>query len=561
MKGGLSPLPSFFLNKKLKNFLFVSSLILPVFLHSENRKIHIRGLVHIREEDVLSVIQKKLKTLKSDEIESILEKSLMDLGWFSDVEVDRKKSETLCIQVKEYPVVRKIHIRGNTLYPDSKVIDKLELESGRVFNRVVFYQNLQKLYDFYKGKGYTQVEVAQVDIKPDGELVLSVVEWRIKDIIFPPDIRTKKKILLSFLIPGGDQIYNSLELKKRLEELNYTEAFNAINISVEKSEEKGYLNLNAFIEEKKPRLKVRLRYNSFGGLNGRLGIVNKNLFGRLEEFELSDTFYHMNQSYSHQISASWNPVLRRKKELFLSFALSANIWKRKFFKDPDIRDLDIFSWEASAGLVKSLNPFFSYGFGLKVNHWDLQKPQQTGAEGFNFAQGLFLKPHVHLRYQNEDRLKRKGFFAQCGLDVLLGNNSPGTRWTLSGHHYFTFSNNYRLSLDIGGGILHSKKPPFLYFFWIGHQELIPYFRYEEMAFDKFGKMSAKLDFPYLFHFIRISPYVSVLTAFQQSPILGRGRLIFGLEFRLSFFGIPLYLNWSLLDNTPLKSSRFSVYVR
>ncbi len=542
-------------------FLLLFLLLIPSFLAAKDYQIKVFGIKNITK-DIVHSIQEKIHHLESGNIKEKIEEIFLDSGWFSQVNVEEKEKGIYYITVEEYPEIKKITLHGNTLFKDKHIISLLGLEVNQMFNRSRFYAHLNELYHFYRSRGYSQVEVEKVDIQKNGLLKIFIREWKVNEIILPEKTRTKKEVLSQYLIPQKEKIYNSIQLKKWIEELDDTGAYNAINISVEKSQDKGYLNLKAHLDEKRPALNLRLQYNGYKGLNGLVRIKDSNFLGNLDEFSIQDTFYYLGSSSSHQIQTVWNRRIQNKGALSLCFSLGGKYWKNKFFRQPVIHSMDACSWNGSLGIEKIMGTDYRVETGLRMDHWSLNVEDQINLEeSFNLKEGLFFVPYFLFEYDKEDPLERKGWNSQVKIDLPIKKENSGLKIIISGSHYFTLFEDSKLFLFAQSGISTSKKLPFVYRFWLGHNDLLPYLQYEEIAFEDYGLMSAKVEFPYLFHFLRISPYLSILTPFKQIQNWGRARVFYGVEMKLSIYGLSVYMSFSFAGHENIKSGIFSIYFK
>lgn len=125
--------------------------------------IQIRGLAYLDDDVVLM----RLGVQKGDPYDpSKLNEELkrvFDLGYFDDVKVSVEQTgggTVLIFDVKEKPRIQAIGVLGNSGIDQDDIIEAMTTKTGNVLNLKVLAEDLQKIRELYRGKGYY---LAQVD--------------------------------------------------------------------------------------------------------------------------------------------------------------------------------------------------------------------------------------------------------------------------------------------------------------------------------------------------------------------------------------------------------------
>ncbi len=153
------------------------------------------------------VVLMRINTRKGDPLDSAAIdreiKRIWDLGYFSDVTVDveeRPDGLFLVYTVTEKPRIETITVEGAEEIDSDDILSAISTKSGSVLNEKVLSQDLMKILELYRQKGYYLATVDQrVDMRKDGAtaaLVLTVNEG-------------KRLYISSVKIEGAEQISES----------------------------------------------------------------------------------------------------------------------------------------------------------------------------------------------------------------------------------------------------------------------------------------------------------------------------------------------------------------
>lgn len=133
-------------------------------------------------------------------------KRLFATGFFSDIRAYIEPSAegvSLLYEVVENPFIAGVEIEGNDEIPDKKLMPKLNLQPGRVFNPTVLAKDVETIRKAYLKKGYYQVRVEVQEKKlADGRL-------RVTFLVHEGHVTRIKRIRFV-----GNASFSSKELKR-----------------------------------------------------------------------------------------------------------------------------------------------------------------------------------------------------------------------------------------------------------------------------------------------------------------------------------------------------------
>lgn len=136
-------------------------LLFSVNLFGEKvKKILIEGNINVKESVIFEQIKTKKGTVLSEETLSEDIKSIFNLGFFDDVavRVDTSTWKVIFV-VKEKPYIKKIDFRGNIRYSNSSLKRKISTKEKEYLNESKLKEDIEKISNFYKDKGYADVKV------------------------------------------------------------------------------------------------------------------------------------------------------------------------------------------------------------------------------------------------------------------------------------------------------------------------------------------------------------------------------------------------------------------
>lgn len=206
------------------------------------------GMKLFKREKVARVLVAGNKRIESDAIKRVIKtepgdvylakslsedlKAVYSMGYFEDIRIEAEESpegKVITFIVKEKPTIRHIRFKGNTVYSDEDLAEKIDIRTGSILNIFKVRKNIKTIEELFKEKKYHNVKVTynisqlkqnQVDL----EFVIEEGEkFLVKSIMFEGnrayDDKTLKKIMktsekgfFSWLTSSGDLNKADLDL-------------------------------------------------------------------------------------------------------------------------------------------------------------------------------------------------------------------------------------------------------------------------------------------------------------------------------------------------------------
>lgn len=181
--------------------------------------IKIEGNKSVSTNTILSKIKIRVGSAFSQKAVNEDIKRLYATGFFTDVTAeveDYKGGVRLIFSVEEKSVVSSIVFEGNKTYKDTTLKKQIETKEGDVLNRRLLSEDMKKIEDFYKKKGFSLVKLGY-DIDLDKDANSSVVrvkidenkQHRIRKITFEGNKAYPDKRLLKVISTRPDTLFTS----------------------------------------------------------------------------------------------------------------------------------------------------------------------------------------------------------------------------------------------------------------------------------------------------------------------------------------------------------------
>ena len=187
---------------------------------------------------------------------------------------------------KDYLKVGEISLEGNIFFSE-KVIRDLLPERDTKFSEVMLKESIEKIINFYLGRGFPFVRVKPVQFSLDS----SRISWnfliepgnlqKVSDIILEGLVYTKPEFLKKKISYERNVIFSEKEVREaisRLEKLDYIEID---SFTLKPAAYKDLINVIIYLREKTSSdLSAAISYSNNGGISGLISFSNSNLFGR-----------------------------------------------------------------------------------------------------------------------------------------------------------------------------------------------------------------------------------------------------------------------------------------
>ena len=215
--------------------------------------------------------------------------SIFNEGSYADIKTIIKEEgnySTVSFIVESNPVVKKIIIRGVTIFDTSDVNSVFHGLAGIPYNPKKLTEKMIDLMRMYRNGGYSLADIKGVDFdKSSGTLSISVDEGKIDSIEVSGNQYTDKSIITREIPVTDGSYFNYNEIKEALTNLRSTNLFDDVYLSLVRKNNKNILDVS--VEEKASSLlRVGFRVDNENKAQINLDIVDENLFGTGTEFGL-----------------------------------------------------------------------------------------------------------------------------------------------------------------------------------------------------------------------------------------------------------------------------------
>jgi len=248
-------------------------------------KITVEGNDYVSDFEILNAVQTEVGDQTDQEALRSDMQSIIDLGYFSDVNIVFENFEgglNVIFEVVENPVLKRIELSGyEGLYTAAAVKNALDLQTGTVLNVKKMNQNLKSFQEKMQDDGYILARYKNVNISDEGVLTVEISPGRLESVEIRGNTKTDNDVILREMpIEAGD-VVNIKKIQKGYQNLHRLGYFENINPEFERVDSENNLaklviNLD---EGNTGRLNFGGGYSSTDGLIGFIDVSEKNLFG------------------------------------------------------------------------------------------------------------------------------------------------------------------------------------------------------------------------------------------------------------------------------------------
>jgi outer membrane protein insertion porin family len=189
-------------------------------------RLQVKGNRRIEKDAILGVMQtREGEYLSPPRLREDL-KAIYKMGYFTDVKFDvsdTPEGRILTVLVEEKPAIKQIILKGNKKLKRDKILEVMDLKPFSVASETAIRENINKIINLYRDKGYYEVSVIS-ELEPISKTEVNLVmrinegaKLAIKDIKFEgnkaikaKDLRgvmeTKEKTFLVSMITGSGRL-------------------------------------------------------------------------------------------------------------------------------------------------------------------------------------------------------------------------------------------------------------------------------------------------------------------------------------------------------------------
>jgi len=265
--------------------LFIFSSLNLVLANNQGKitAIVVQGNENISKDLIISQIASNLGDVFSKENMEKDMKAVYDLGYFKDVRIKlesfRDGYKVVFVVVENLPI-KEINIEGNTIVSVEEIREVMVLQEGQVFCQKILKNDLDRISQLYKDRGYLLIKIKDIIFNEEGKLWIKISEGRLEKIVIEGNDKTKEKVITREInIKPGD-LFNFETARKSLQKIYNLGYFEDVSMKLEPgSEEDTIVLVIKVIEKNTGKFGIGAGYNSEEGLIGFASVEENNLFG------------------------------------------------------------------------------------------------------------------------------------------------------------------------------------------------------------------------------------------------------------------------------------------
>lgn len=243
----------------------------------------IQGNENISKDLIITQIASNLGDVFSKEnIEKDMN-AVYGLGYFKDVKIKLESFRDgykVVFEIVENLPIEEISIEGNTVLSEEEMREVMVLLEGQIFSQKILRNDLDRISQLYKDRGYLLINIKDIDFDAEGKLWINISEGILEKIVIEGNDKTKEKIITREInIEPGD-LFNFEKVKKSLQKIYNLGYFEDVSMKLEPgAEEDSIVLVVRVIEKNTGKFGIGVGYNSEEGLMGFTSYEENNLFG------------------------------------------------------------------------------------------------------------------------------------------------------------------------------------------------------------------------------------------------------------------------------------------
>jgi len=287
--------------KILKITLLIFLFLFDYALSDTYEKIILKGNKRVSKETILDIANIKNNKLNLDDL-NIIQKKIFNSGFFKDVEI-KFDNKNLVIFLKENPIIDFFYIDGASAKENDFILDNLKLGPNKIFSENLLNQDLVLIRNFYKTRGYYNVDV---------KAILSELPNETLNLVIKLDKKNQIKIKRIFFT--GEKIYKTSELLSVIESsehgwwkfLSSTNNISETRIQIDKNRLKNYFLDSGYYDAQITSSEINLISNNFANIT--FSISAGNIY-KISNIDFIDNSKNLNNKNFNDIKKISNKYL------------------------------------------------------------------------------------------------------------------------------------------------------------------------------------------------------------------------------------------------------------
>jgi outer membrane protein insertion porin family len=448
----------------------------------------LRGVISTQEGNILSVLT-SAGTYREDVFQRdllLIQAHYWDHGYVQ-VKVGNplvelspdKQSMYITITVEEGPQYRlgKVDVMGDLLMPKDYFLSRISVKTGDIFNRSKLSDDLQKLTDYYKDRGYAYVNASpSTPVNEKTRVVDVIFEIQKGDLVsinrinIRGNTKTRDKVIRRELRIAEADTFNQSLLdysKKRVNALGY---FEKVEMSTRRAETDDKMDVNFEVAERPTgTFQIGAGFSSVENFIAQMQVSQNNLFGRGQLLTLQGQFSSLRQLFLAQfqdlyfLDTNWTFGfnLFKQDQFLYSFIRSSKggslTWG--YLLAEDLRLLLTYKLE-QVGIGNSTSLFGSSIFGSPT----IGAPITSSGIANLFRSGITSSVRGTISYdsRNDRMFPSRGWYNTFGAEiadpaVTLSENTF-TRYEAVGRYFYPIWGPFVFRAKLEGDLIVSRDP-------------------------------------------------------------------------------------------------------
>ena len=217
--------------------------------------------------------------------------AVYNTGYFYDLFPTFKKvpeGVIITYHVLENPILKSVHITGNTVIKTKTLRDAITVKNGEILNSRDLQQNIQAIKEIYRNDGYILAKVTDMNIDKEGNLFLKINEGILEDYKVKGNTKTKDYVILREMRQKIGEPFNSKLARRSMQRVYNLGFFEDVNIKMNPGVEPNAVIMELDVKEKNTgSFGIGAGYSTADGVLGMVSIGDSNIGGTGDSVSLT----------------------------------------------------------------------------------------------------------------------------------------------------------------------------------------------------------------------------------------------------------------------------------
>lgn len=243
----------------------------------------ISGNQTLSDDKIMAVVKLKPGDTYDPEVIKQDMKAIYDLGSFYDVQVQFVETPN-GINVNYFVIdkikVNEVEFKGNTVLSAEILRGLVKEINGNLVDAKMLNNQSSIIEQYYHDKGYILAKVNDISIGADGNLIFSINEGMIEDIVIKGNQKTKTHVITRQMKLKKGTPFNAQEAKRSLQKINNLGFFEDVNIKLNPGREPNAIIVVIEVKEQRTgTFSIGGGYDKSDGFSTYLSLGDNNLNG------------------------------------------------------------------------------------------------------------------------------------------------------------------------------------------------------------------------------------------------------------------------------------------